>query len=158
MFSALRCLPEGFTEQMEELTGDHAATCTWPLLLTWGCGSTVESSFWGLGWWGGRASCATGLLLWREQSSQLGSISASQSCPVHARGLGLPQTALGVQLLLGEMQVERSITHRLLCYPHAAHGSHVVIQAAQAARELCRGRRPELDSCITGWCLAQCIK
>lgn len=59
-------------------------------------------------------------------------------------GLGLPQTALGVQLLLGEMQVERSITHGLLCYPHAAHSSHVVIQAAQAARELCR-RRPELD-------------
>lgn len=65
-------------------------------------------------------------------------------------GLGLPQTALGVQVLLGEMQVERSITHGLLRYPHTAHSSHVVIQATQAARELCRGRRPELDSCITG--------
>lgn len=65
-------------------------------------------------------------------------------------GLGLPQTALGVQLLLGEMQVERSITHRLLRYPRAAHSSHVVIQAAQATRELCGGRRPELDSYITG--------
>lgn len=65
-------------------------------------------------------------------------------------GLGLPQTALGVQLLLGEMQMERSITHGLLRYPRAAHSSHVVIQAAQAARDLCRGRRPELDSYITG--------
>lgn len=65
-------------------------------------------------------------------------------------GLGLPQTALGAQLLLGEMQLERSITHRLLCYPHAAHSSHVVIQAAQAARELCKRRKPELGSCITG--------
>lgn len=64
--------------------------------------------------------------------------------------LGLPQTALGVQLLLGEMQVERSIAHGLLRYPCAAHGSHVVIQAAQAARELCRGRRPKLDLYITG--------
>lgn len=64
--------------------------------------------------------------------------------------LGLPETALGVQLLLGEMQVERSIAQGRLRYPQAAHGSHVVIQAAQAARELCRGRRPELGSYITG--------
>lgn len=64
--------------------------------------------------------------------------------------LGLPETALGVQLLLGEMQVERSMAQGLLRYPQAAHGSHVVIQAAQAARELCRGRRPELGLYFTG--------
>jgi len=64
-------------------------------------------------------------------------------------GLGLPQTALCVQLLLGEMQVERSVARRLLHCPHAAHCSHVVIQAAQDAGELCRGRRPELHLCVT---------
>lgn len=42
-----------------------------------------------------------------------------------------------VQLLLGEVQVERSSAHGLLRHPRAAHSSHVVIQAAQAAGELC---------------------
>lgn len=57
--------------------------------------------------------------------------------------------ALRVQVLLGEMQVERSVAHGLLHCPHAAHGRHVIIQAAQGARELCRGRKSELHMCIT---------
>lgn len=61
-------------------------------------------------------------------------------------GPGEPQAALSLQLLLCEMQVERSITHGLLRCPRTAHSSHVVIQAAQAAREICRRSRQELHS------------
>lgn len=49
----------------------------------------------------------------------------------------IPCPGCRVQLLLGEMKVERSMAHGLLRHPRAAHSSHVVIQAAQATGELC---------------------